>query len=193
MNQIFLNKMQVALKNLRTLSIPGSDIPEWFSGDVAIFSQRKNLAIKAVIIAVVVSVSHDEDDGLKLRDQPSIPGIEAKLVRMNRKIWGTTLDLTGVPKTDEDHLYLRRYREFYPIVSMLKDDDQIQVSTWNLPMVKGVELKKSGIYLVFENDDDYDEDERIFDEHLQTVSEKLARFFASSGGGNSNSGSIDEV
>lgn len=184
--------MQVALKNLRTLSIPGSNIPDWFSRNVAIFSKRKNLVIKAVIIGVVVSLSHHIQD--ELRDQlPSVPGIEAKILRMNRQVFGTMLDLTGVPKTDEDHLYLCRYREFHPIVSMLKDGDKIQVTMRNPPMVKGVELKKSGIHLIFENDDDYDEDERSFDENLQTVSEKIARFFGPSEGGNSISDSIDEV
>ncbi|CBI32058.3 unnamed protein product, partial [Vitis vinifera] len=183
---------KVALKNLRTLSIPGSNIPDWFSRNVAIFSKRKNLVIKAVIIGVVVSLSHHIQD--ELRDQlPSVPGIEAKILRMNRQVFGTMLDLTGVPKTDEDHLYLCRYREFHPIVSMLKDGDKIQVTMRNPPMVKGVELKKSGIHLIFENDDDYDEDERSFDENLQTVSEKIARFFGPSEGGNSISDSIDEV
>ena len=46
-------------------------------------------------------------------------------------------------------------------------------------MIEGVEVKKSGIHLIFEDDDDYDGNEELLDESEQSVSKKLADFFNS--------------
>ncbi|EXB74723.1 hypothetical protein L484_011001 [Morus notabilis] len=43
--------------------------------------------------------------------------------------------------------------------------------------MKGVELKKWGVYLVYEGEDDYEGDEESLDESQQSISEKLAKFF----------------
>lgn len=167
------------MKNLRTLSIPGSDIPDWFAPDVASVSKGENLVIKAVMIGVVVSINHHTGD--ELREGPSsLQGVKAKIIRMKREEFEIDLVPTGMSKTDEDNLYLIRYSQFDLLVSKLKDRDQIQVAMANPPMIRGLELKKSGIHLIFGNDDDYDEDEGSLDDSLHTVSGKIARFFGSS-------------
>ena len=168
--------MQVCLRNIRTLSMPGSRIPDWFRGGVR-FSERKNLKIKAVIICVVVSLDLQIPDDL--RDQlPIIAGIKANLVKMNKTIFTTMLELKGVPKTHEDHLYLCRFPDCHPIVSKLKDGYEINVIEHDPPMIKGLKLKRSGIYLVFEGDDDYEGDEESLDESQLSISEKLSKFFS---------------
>nr|POE57257.1 disease resistance protein tao1 [Quercus suber] len=58
---------KVCLRNIRSLSMPGSKIPDWFSREVVRFSERKNLKIKGVIICVVVSLDLQIPDDL--RDQ----------------------------------------------------------------------------------------------------------------------------
>nr|POF02200.1 disease resistance protein tao1 [Quercus suber] len=63
---------KVCLRNIRTLSMPGSRIPDWFQAGVR-FSEHKNREIKAVIICVVVSLDLQIPDDL--RDQlPIIAG-----------------------------------------------------------------------------------------------------------------------
>jgi hypothetical protein len=62
---------------------------------------------------------------------------------------------------------------------MLKDGCKIQVRKRNPPVIEGIELKKSGILLVYEDDDDYDGNEESLDESQQSVSQKLANFFNS--------------
>ena len=45
--------------------------------------------------------------------------------------------------------------------------------------MEGVELKKWGIHLVYEGDDEYEGDEESLNESQQSLSEKMARFFSS--------------
>ncbi|KAK0574072.1 hypothetical protein LWI29_017828 [Acer saccharum] len=168
---------KVSLKKLNNLSMPGSKIPSWFSQEVT-FSKHKNREIKGVIIAVVVSVNNEISDELRYQ-LPAIVDIRAKILAGNKPKFTTTLYLLGVPKTNHDHVHLCRYPAYHPLVSMLKDGYKIQVVLQNPPFLKGVELKKCGIYLVFENDDDYDGDEESLDENQQSVSAKLAKFFGS--------------
>nr|XP_023895562.1 disease resistance protein TAO1-like [Quercus suber] len=167
---------KVCLRNIRTLSMPGSRIPDWFQAGVR-FSEHKNREIKAVIICVVVSLDLQIPDDL--RDQlPIIAGIKANLVKMNKPLFTTMLELKGVPKTHEDHLYLIRFPDCHPIVSKLKDGYEINVIEHDPPMIKGLKLKRSGIYLVFEGDDDYEGDEESLDESQLSISEKLSKFFS---------------
>ncbi|KAK0573120.1 hypothetical protein LWI29_003274 [Acer saccharum] len=168
---------KVSLKKLKNLSMPGSKIPSWFSQEVT-FSKHKNREIKGVIIAVVVSVNNEIPDDLRY-ELPAIVDIHAKILAQNKTRLTTALHLLGVPKTNQDHVHLCRYPACHPLVSMLKDGYKIQVVLQNPPFLKGVELKKCGIYLVFENDDDYDGDEESLDENQQSVSAKLAKFFGS--------------
>ncbi|XP_021292771.1 TMV resistance protein N [Herrania umbratica] len=169
---------KVYLKKLRNLSMPGSKIPDWFSQDIVSFSSHKNRDLKGVIIAVVVSLNHQIPDK-KRYELPSVVDILAKIFNGDKEIYGSALSLTGVPNTNEDHVHLCRYPATHQLVFMLNDGFKIQVTRRNKPYVEGVELKKAGIYLVFENDDDYEGDEESLDESQQTVSERLAKFFSS--------------
>ncbi|KAK9276102.1 hypothetical protein L1049_005633 [Liquidambar formosana] len=169
---------KAALKKLQNLSIPGSEIPDWFSREVVSFSSRKNREIKGVVICVVISVNHQISDDL--RDElPSIVDIRATILKMNQLVYSLVLPLMGVPRTHEDQIHLCRFSESHPLVSKLKDGYKLQVTKQDPPYVKGIELKKFGIHLVFENDDDYDEDEESLDESQKSVSEKLVQFISS--------------
>ncbi|KAL2559607.1 disease resistance protein (TIR-NBS-LRR class) [Forsythia ovata] len=167
---------KVTLRNLRNFSIPGSEIPEWFTRDEVCFSKKKFDAIKSVIIAVVISkntqIQHDSRyDGL-----PVIFEVQAKIIRLNMAIFTHTLNLRGIPSTQENQLYLCRYPDYTPLVSILEDGDKIQVVRRNPPYDSRIMLKKSGIHLVYENDDNYDGEEESLNENLQTVSHRLKRF-----------------
>lgn len=169
---------QVYLKNLRNLSMPGSRIPDWFTQDMVTFSSHKTLDLTGVIIAVVVSINHHIPDELRYQ-LPSVVDIQAQIFNGEQAIMTTALDVIGVPRTNQDHVFLCRYPSYRPLVSMLKDGFKIKVSRRNPPYVQGVELKKAGIFLVYENDDDYGGNEESLDENQQSVSEKLAKFFSS--------------
>ncbi|KAH7834184.1 hypothetical protein Vadar_013513 [Vaccinium darrowii] len=172
---------KLALKNMRNLSFPGSEIPAWLTPKVVCYSKPRNRVLKAVIVGLVVSINHEIRDDL--RDQlPHVAGIEIKILRGNKPepVFTTVPHLFGVPKNDEDHFYLCRYPDWVPLVFLLQEGDQIQVARRNPPLVEGVQLKKCGIHLVFDNDDDYDGDEKSFPESQKSVSEKLATFIGSS-------------
>ncbi|XVE84952.1 hypothetical protein DITRI_Ditri17bG0053000 [Diplodiscus trichospermus] len=169
---------KVYLKRLRNLSMPGSKVPDWFSQDVVSFSCHKNRDLKGVIIVVVVSLNHHIPNEFRYQ-LPAVVDIIAQIFKGDKAIYTSALDLKGVPKTNEDYVHLCRYPAYHPLVSMLNDDFKIQVTRQNPPFDKGVELKKAGIYLVFENDDDYEGDEESLDESQQSVSERLARFVSS--------------
>lgn len=171
--------MQSALRNLKNLSIPGSDLPHWLTKKEVRFSEHKNLVIRGIIIGIVVSVDqHVQND---IRDQlPVLFGIYAKIFRSNMPVFTSAMNLLGVPKTHEDQVYLCRYAHYTPLVSLLEDGDVVEVSANEVPHLKGVKVKKSGIYIIFENDDDYQGDEESLVETQQSVSEKLTKFFNSS-------------
>ncbi|KAL9246455.1 hypothetical protein vseg_019987 [Gypsophila vaccaria] len=170
---------KVTLRNLTNLSVPGSEIPDWFTQEAVNFAPRPNLAIKSVLVAVVISV-----DVQKLNDiyakLPNIMGIQARILRQNMPpIFTTTLNLAGVPRTLEDQLYLCRFKSYNPLVLLLKGGDTIQMIQKS-EAGHGVELKKWGIFLVFENEDDYEGDEDSLPVTQQSVTQLLVRFFLSS-------------
>ncbi|XP_035540054.1 disease resistance protein RPV1-like [Juglans regia] len=168
---------KVSLRNLVALSMPGNKIPAWFSQEVR-FSERKNHDIKGVIIGVVVSLDPQIPDDL--RDQlPALPCVRANIFKLNKLLFSTMPELKGVPKTNEDHIYLFRYPDCHPLVSTLRDGYDINVREQDPPFIKGIELKKCGLYLIFEGDDDYEGDEESLDKSQLSVSEKLAKFFHS--------------
>ncbi|MCD9646047.1 hypothetical protein HAX54_035571 [Datura stramonium] len=169
---------KVAVKNLDNFSIQGSEIPSWFTPNEVHLSRHKNNEIKTVIIAIVVSVNCAEPDDL--RDElPVLANIFAKIIRASRPVFTTGMYLAGVPTTPEDQVYICRYQDYHPLVSILEDGDIIQVGLGNLP-ITGIELKKCGVHLVYESDDDYEGNEESLDESLQSVSERLTRFIGAS-------------
>ncbi|KAH7515830.1 hypothetical protein FEM48_Zijuj10G0067900 [Ziziphus jujuba var. spinosa] len=169
------------LMSIRNLSMPGDKIPDWFSQDEVTFSEYKNCAIKGVIIGVVVSLNNQITDEMR-EEYPAIVDIQAKILKLDYWIYSTTLYLMGVPNTNEEQVHLCRYPPFHPLVSQLKHGYKIQITKRDIPMMNGVELKKSGIYLVYEGDDDYEGDEESLNDNQQSVSEKLAKFFATFSG-----------
>lgn len=170
---------KVALRNLNNLSVPGTTIPSWFSQKAVNFTTHPNLSIKYVIVAVVISVDIQALDDMRAK-LPSIVDIEARIVRQEEPIFNTTLNLMGLPCTREEQLYLCRYKDYHPLVLLLRQGDIIQVGR-KPGTVHGIELSRWGIHLVFENEDDYDGDEDIFPiiESQQSVSQRLVTFFRS--------------
>ena len=171
---------QGSLRNIRNISLPGSKIPSWFSQEMVTYSERRNHSIKAVILGVVVSLNHDIPSVLR-NQNPAIVDIQAKILKLDRPIFTTTLILLGVPNSNQDQFHFCRYPADHPLVSCLVDGYQIEVTKRNPPVDPGVELKKCGIYLVYEGDDNYDGDEDSLNESQQSVSQKLAKFFQTYG------------
>ncbi|KAI7995634.1 Disease resistance protein TAO1 [Camellia lanceoleosa] len=173
---------KVSLRHIRFLGIPENQIPDWFVPEIPCFSTQKNRDLKGVIVAVVVSLDQQQQDDF--RDKvPGIVDIQLKIFRPNepayndKPIHSTVLDLRGIPDTDEDHLYLCRFHDYNPFVRILKDGDKIQVTMRSpRPRFNGLELKKYGIYLVYENDDDIEDDDV---ESQESVTERLSKFFRS--------------
>ncbi|PQQ17587.1 hypothetical protein Pyn_12909 [Prunus yedoensis var. nudiflora] len=166
------------MRKIRNLSMPGSKIPDWFSQDVVTFSERKNSALKSVIIGVVVSLNQQIPDDIR-EELPAIADIVGQILILDFPTVTSALNLLGVPNTNEDQVHLCRYPIDHPLVSRLKDGYKIHVLRREPPMMKGVELKKWGIHLVYEGDDDYEGDEESLNESQQSLSEKMARFFSS--------------
>nr|GMC75319.1 disease resistance protein TAO1-like [Ipomoea batatas] len=165
------------LRHMRYLCVPGSEIPEWLVQELPSFSPRKNCDLKGVIIAVVVSLDQEVQDSF--RDKvPAIVDIQAKIIRQGNAILTTTLYLMGVPDTNDDQLYLCRFHETNNLVFMLQEGDKLQVAMREPPRFSGLQLKKHGMCLVYEYEDDLDErDEELFGESHQSLSKKLANFF----------------
>ncbi|CAL2231553.1 unnamed protein product [Prunus armeniaca] len=166
------------MRKIRNLSMPGSKIPDWFSQDVVTFSERKNCVLKSVIIGVVVSLNQKIPDDIR-EELPAIVDILGQILILDFPTFTSALILLGVPNTNEDQVHLCRYPIHHPLVSQLKDGYKIHVMRREPPMMKGVELKKWGIHLVYEGDDDYEGDEESLNESQQSPSEKMARFFSS--------------
>uniref|UniRef100_A0A6N2KJW3 Uncharacterized protein n=1 Tax=Salix viminalis TaxID=40686 RepID=A0A6N2KJW3_SALVM len=158
---------KVCLRNIRNLSMPGSKFPDWFSQESAVhFSERKNRTIKAVIVCVVVSLDREIPEDMRYSQY--VPDIKAIMLDQNIPILSTSLNFRGTPKIHEDQIHICRYSNINPLVRKR-----------NPPVIEGVEVKKSGIHLIFEDGDDYDGNEELLDESEQSVSMKLADFFNS--------------
>ncbi|KAM6592986.1 hypothetical protein CsatA_000689 [Cannabis sativa] len=165
------------LRNIRSLSMPGSKIPNWFCQDVVTFSERKNRPIKSVTIGVVVSLNLENQDDM-IHQLPGIVDIQARILKQDLPIFTTTLILGGLPKRSEDQLHLCRFSKDNPLVTQLKTGFKIHVTVRNPPIIKGVELKKWGICLAYEDDDDYEGNEEYLSGiGRESISEKLAKFF----------------
>ncbi|KNA20097.1 hypothetical protein SOVF_055490 [Spinacia oleracea] len=168
-----------SLRKLNNLSVPGSEIPDWFSQTAVNFVNHPNLAIKNVIVGVVLSVDIQVLDDIRAK-LPAIVDIQASIFRHGTWIFRTTLYLLGVPCTQEDQLYLCRHKAYNPLVSLLEVGDIIQVE-WKSGPVDGIQLRSWGIHLVYENDDDFEgnEDSLSLVDSQQSVSQKLVKFLRS--------------
>ncbi|XP_043725036.1 disease resistance protein RPV1-like [Telopea speciosissima] len=167
---------KVTLKQMQYLSTPGSEIPSWFVPEVLSFSSLKNRRIKGIVICVVISL----DQQIQRPDSPGIVDIRVEILDNSlRQKFCSTFYLPGVPETNEDQFYFCRYAEWHPLVFFLHDGYKMQVTRQNPPIFTGLELKKYGIHLVFEDDDDYNGDEESLDETQLSLSEKLVKFFSS--------------
>ncbi|KAH0754010.1 hypothetical protein KY290_024280 [Solanum tuberosum] len=167
-----------SLRHMQYLCVPGDDLPDWFIHEVPNFSTRKHRDLKAVIIGIVLSLDQQVEDNFR-HQVPAIVDIRATFTTPGdaKPKHTKTLYLLGVPDTDEDQLYLCRFQE-HSFTLMLKEGDRLQVVVRECPCFNGLKLKKHGMHLVFENDDDFDNnDEDLFDESQQSVSRKLANFF----------------
>ncbi|XP_061367705.1 disease resistance protein RPV1-like [Gastrolobium bilobum] len=177
-SQICKRLSKVALRNLQNLSMPGSRLPEWFSGQTVPFSKPKNLELKGVIVGVILSINHNINIPNITRDQmPGVIDVQVNVLKLDKPIFSTVLNIRGVPRTDEEHIHLCRYQDYHQLIAFLKDADTLSVTMRNPPFDKGLEMKKCGVHLIFEGDDDYDGEEESLDKGLQSVSEKLAKFF----------------
>ncbi|EXB74725.1 hypothetical protein L484_011004 [Morus notabilis] len=168
---------EASLRKIRNLSMPGSKIPDWLCQDVVTFTERRNSPLRGVTIGVVVSLNDQIQDDSR-RNLPGIVDIQAQILKQGLPIFTTVFNLNGVPNKGEDQLHLCRYPPDHPLVSQLKNGYQILVTKRTPPFMKGVELKKWGVYLVYEGEDDYEGDEESLDEGQQSISEKLAKFFS---------------
>ncbi|KAM6568658.1 hypothetical protein CsatB_016643 [Cannabis sativa] len=104
------------LRNIRSLSMPGSKIPNWFCQDVVTFSERKNRPIKSITIGVVVSLNLENQDDM-IHKLPKIVDIQARILKQDLPIFTTTLILGGVPKRSEDQLHLCRFSKDNSLVT----------------------------------------------------------------------------
>ncbi|KAL9678821.1 hypothetical protein QQ045_016672 [Rhodiola kirilowii] len=173
---------KASLRRLRNFCIPAGEIPSWFIKEVPYFTRIKHRNIKAVLIGVVISLDQQQHDNY--RDKlPAIVDIKAKIFRFNdsNPVYTTVLYLMGVPDTNEDQLYMCRYTEVTPLVLMLKEGDRVEIAVQENPRFNGLSLKKYGIHLIYDKDDDIgdNQDEDWLDESEQSISHKLAAFFNS--------------
>jgi hypothetical protein len=157
--------------------MPGNKLPEWFSAETVSFSKRKNLELTSVVVGVIVSINHNIDIPIKREEMPGIIDVEASVFKLGKRIFNTTLNILGVPRTNVDHIHLCRFQNYHQLVAFLKDADTFCVTARNPPFDKGLKLKKCGVHLIFEGDDDYEGEEESLDVGLHSVSERLARFF----------------
>ncbi|KAF7850392.1 hypothetical protein BT93_L5529 [Corymbia citriodora subsp. variegata] len=177
-NLVDIPGLQV-LKSLRRLFLGGCKacfpaVQRRIEKKISHFAAPKNREIRGIIFAVVVSLDSANQGNSPL---PAIVDIKGRLLRLEEHT--TVLNLMGVPDTSEDQLYLIRFPEFKSMVRMLKEGDGIDIVLRDPPSFPGLSLKRRGIYLVFENDDDYDGNEEWLEESQQSVSQKLAKFLSS--------------
>lgn len=165
------------MKQLSNLCIPGSDIPSWFVPQITKFTAPRNRELKRIIFAVVVSLSDQNPNNIKSQLK-GIVDVKAEIVRLNERVHSSVLNLSGVPHSNEDQLYVIRFPEFKS--RLVEAGDTIRIYLQDPPYFPGIQLKKQGICLVFENDDDYDDDEDwIVNLSEQSVSHKLTQFIVS--------------
>ncbi|KAI4382558.1 hypothetical protein MLD38_008509 [Melastoma candidum] len=151
-------------------------VPSWLCKEEVTYVKKKNHVLRAVLIGVVFSINGIFPEPLR-HQIPTVVGIQAKILTKDGIT--TTLPLQGIPKTTEDQVSFCRFLDFHPLVSKLQEGDKLQVAAQNPLPIPGVELKKCGVHLVFETENEYTGDEQSRDESYISLSEKLARFLNS--------------
>ncbi|CAL5196970.1 unnamed protein product [Lathyrus oleraceus] len=164
---------KVALRNFQNLSMPGTKLPEWFSGGTVSFTKRKNLELTSVVVGVIFSINHNN----KNIQIPDVVDIQAKVLKLGEQVFSSVLFIGGVPRTNEPQIHLRRFHDYHALRRELNEADTVCVTKRSTPFDERLELLKSGIHLIFEGDDDYEGDEESLDKGLQSISERMARFF----------------
>ncbi|XP_027361463.1 TMV resistance protein N-like isoform X2 [Abrus precatorius] len=165
---------KVLLKKLQILIMPGNTVPDWFTAEPVVFSKRRNRELKGIICFGVLSFNNIPENR---REELQLVDVQGKIFNMTDNVYSTTFRLLGVPRTNEEHIFLRRFGVQSSLVFELKDKYTLHLTKRNPPFVEGLELKNCRIHLVFEGDDDYEEDEGSLDESQYSVSQKLAKFF----------------
>ncbi|KAG5067994.1 hypothetical protein AAZX31_01G037200 [Glycine max] len=165
---------KVLLKKLEILIMPGSRVPDWFTAEPVVFSKQRNRELKGIICSGVLSfnnIPENQREGLQLED------VQGKIFNLTDKVFSTTFRLLGVPRTNKDHIFLRRFGVNSSLVFQLQDKYTLHLKKRDPPLIERLELKNCRILLVFEGDDDYVGDEGSLDESQYSVSQKLAKFF----------------
>ncbi|KAK7307163.1 hypothetical protein VNO77_39985 [Canavalia gladiata] len=165
---------KVLLKKLEIFIMPGSRFPDWFTAEPVVFSKRRNRDLKGIICFGVLSFNNIPENQ---REELQIVDVQGKIFNLTDNVYTTTFRLLRIPRTNEDHIFLRRFGVQSSLVFELKDKYTLRLTKRNPPCVNGLELKNCRIHLVFEGDDDYEGDEGSLDESQYTVSQKLAKFF----------------
>ncbi|KAK4263346.1 hypothetical protein QN277_028769 [Acacia crassicarpa] len=168
---------KVTLRNLMNLSMPATRLPKWFSGQAVTFSKPNSRELTGVIIGIILSIHRDIASELQVQ-LPGVIDIKVNILRRGENPYSSVLDLRWLPRTNEEHIHICRYRYNSKLISMLQDGDTICVKQRDPPVDRGLELKKCGVHLIFDGDDDYyGGDEESVDRNLPSLSEKLAKFF----------------
>lgn len=154
--------------------MPGSRVPDWFTPEPVVFSKRRNRELKGIICFGVLSFNNIPENQ---RERLQLEDVQGKIFNLTDPVFSTTFRLLGVPRTNEDHIFLRRFGVQTSLVFQLKDRYTLHLKRRNPPYMEGLELKNCRIHLVFEGDDDYEGDEGSLDESQYSVSQKLAKFF----------------
>ena len=152
--------------------MPGTKLPEWFSGETVSFSKLENIELTSVVVGVIFSFNHNN----KNIQESEVFDVQANVLKSGKLTLSSGLYIGGVPRTDEPHIYLGSYHDYHALVSHLKNADTVSVTKRSPPFDERFELIKCRIHLIFEGDDDYEGDEESLDKGLQSVSERMARF-----------------
>lgn len=161
--------------------MPGTILPKWFQGKSVSLSKLKKGKITGLIIGIILSINNNAPSELQVGLSGEVDNdIKANVLKLGKNIYSSMLELRGLPRTNEEHIYLCRFPDYHKLIPCLKHGDTFCVTKENGLVVKRLELKKCGVHLIFEGDDeDNDGDEELPMDRRRPhcVSEKLATFF----------------
>ncbi|KAI9126423.1 hypothetical protein K1719_002844 [Acacia pycnantha] len=109
------------------------------------------------IMGIILSINQDTPSELHV-ELPGVVDIKANVLKQGKNIYSSVLDLRGLPRTNEEQIYLCRFPGYHPLMSCLPHGDTFCVTKKNPPVDKRLQLKMSGSF--DEGDDeDYDGDD----------------------------------